>query len=88
MDARVTVLGHIQRGGQPNYADRILATQYGVKAVEMIQNQKFGKLASYQKGKMEEIAYEDVKNKRRPVALTDPLIETALRSGVCLGKKF
>ena len=72
MDARVTVLGHIQRGGQPNYADRILATQYGVKAVEMIQNQKFGKLASYQKGKMEEIAYEDVKNKRRPVALPDP----------------
>ena len=85
MDSRVTVLGHTQRGGSPNYADRILATQYGVKAIEMIQNKQFGKLASYQKGAMAEISYGDVKNKRRPVALDNPLIETAIRAGVCLG---
>lgn len=88
MDSRVTVLGHIQRGGGPNYADRILATQYGVKAIEMIEKGRYGQLASYQAGHMKEIAYEDVKNKRRPVALDNPLIQTALRSGICLGKNL
>jgi len=88
MDSRVTVLGHTQRGGSPNYADRILATQYGVKAIEMIQEGKFGQLASYQKGLMAELPYESVKNKRRPVALDNPLIIAALKSGVCLGKNL
>lgn len=46
-DMRVTVLGHIQRGGVPNAYDRILATQFGVKAFEMVLEQKFGEMVSY-----------------------------------------
>ncbi|MCK4463617.1 MAG: 6-phosphofructokinase [Candidatus Omnitrophica bacterium] len=45
-ETRVTVLGHIQRGGTPTAFDRVLATRYGIKAVELIKARKFGKMVS------------------------------------------
>ena len=45
---RVTVLGHLQRGGIPIAVDRLLATEFGVKAFEMVLDQEFGKMVSYQ----------------------------------------
>ncbi len=42
MEARATILGHIQRGGSPTAFDRILATRFGIKAVELINEKKFG----------------------------------------------
>jgi len=45
-ETRVTVLGHIQRGGTPTAFDRVLATRYGIKAVELIKEKKFGKMVS------------------------------------------
>jgi len=42
IDARVTVLGYVQRGGIPTARDRFLATQFGLKAVDLVKNQKFG----------------------------------------------
>jgi len=45
IDTRVTILGHIQRGGTPTSYDRILATRFGVAAVDMIKNNDFGKMA-------------------------------------------
>lgn len=47
-DIRETVLGHVQRGGVPIAYDRVLATQFGVKAVEMVLNKEFGRMVSYQ----------------------------------------
>jgi len=44
---RVTVLGHLQRGGVPIAFDRILATQFGVKAFELVLEKKFGEMVSY-----------------------------------------
>ncbi len=41
-ETRVTVLGHIQRGGSPTAFDRLLGTRYGVKAVDLIHERKFG----------------------------------------------
>jgi len=41
-DTRVTVLGHIQRGGTPTAQDRILATRYGVAAIDAVNDEKFG----------------------------------------------
>jgi len=46
METRVTILGHIQRGGTPTPFDRILATRFGVKAVDMIKEKQFGKMAA------------------------------------------
>ncbi|MGB4653866.1 MAG: 6-phosphofructokinase [Bacteroidales bacterium] len=46
-DIRVTVLGHLQRGGIPIAYDRVLASQFGVKAFEMVLNQEYGRMVSY-----------------------------------------
>ncbi|HOW85229.1 MAG TPA: 6-phosphofructokinase [Candidatus Aminicenantes bacterium] len=42
IDTRVTVLGHIQRGGSPTAFDRILATRYGIAAIDLVKDEKFG----------------------------------------------
>jgi len=48
VDTRVTILGHVQRGGTPTAHDRVLATRFGVKAVQLLQNQDFGKMVALQ----------------------------------------
>jgi len=45
-ETRVSVLGHIQRGGSPTAFDRILGTRFGIKAVELAENKDFGKMVS------------------------------------------
>ncbi|MBI4313280.1 MAG: 6-phosphofructokinase [Candidatus Omnitrophica bacterium] len=47
-ETRVTVLGHIQRGGTPTAYDRVLGTRFGVKAVELVLKGEFGKMVSLQ----------------------------------------
>jgi 6-phosphofructokinase 1 len=47
-ETRVTVLGHLQRGGSPSAFDRLLATRFGVKAIDMVHDGQFGKMASIQ----------------------------------------
>ena len=51
-ETRVTVLGHIQRGGSPTAFDRVLGTRFGVKAVELILEGKFGTMVSLQGNKV------------------------------------
>jgi 6-phosphofructokinase 1 len=46
IETRVTVLGHVQRGGTPTAYDRVLATRFGLKAVDLIQQKQFGYMAS------------------------------------------
>ena len=46
MEARVTVLGHVQRGGSPTAHDRMLATRFGVAAADLIRDQDFGKMVA------------------------------------------
>ena len=48
IEARVTVLGHVQRGGTPTARDRVLSTRYGVRAVELLAEGKFGYMAALQ----------------------------------------
>jgi ATP-dependent phosphofructokinase / diphosphate-dependent phosphofructokinase len=45
-ETRVTVLGHVQRGGSPTPRDRVLATRYGLKAAELAEERKFGRMAA------------------------------------------
>jgi ATP-dependent phosphofructokinase / diphosphate-dependent phosphofructokinase len=45
-ETRVTVLGHVQRGGSPTPRDRVLATRYGLKAADLVEEQKFGQMAA------------------------------------------
>ncbi|UCB57381.1 MAG: 6-phosphofructokinase [Candidatus Omnitrophota bacterium] len=57
-ETRVTVLGHIQRGGSPTAFDRVLGTRYGVKAMELVLEEKFGQMASLQGDKIVSVPLE------------------------------
>ncbi|MDD4953611.1 MAG: 6-phosphofructokinase [Candidatus Omnitrophica bacterium] len=58
-ETRVSVLGHIQRGGTPTAFDRILGTRFGVKAVELVKNKKFGRMAALSGMKIIDVALEE-----------------------------
>ena len=51
VETRVTILGHVQRGGTPTAHDRVLATRFGVSAVELIKNDDYGKMVAFKKPK-------------------------------------
>ncbi len=58
-ETRVTVLGHIQRGGSPTAFDRVLGTRFGVKAMELVLNKKFGYMASLSGAEIREVPIAD-----------------------------
>lgn len=58
-ETRVSVLGHIQRGGTPTAFDRVLGTRLGVKAVELIKNKKFGRMVALSGIKIIDVPIED-----------------------------
>jgi 6-phosphofructokinase 1 len=47
-ETRVTVLGHVQRGGSPTPRDRVLATRFGLKAADLVEERRFGRMAALQ----------------------------------------
>jgi phosphofructokinase-like protein len=85
LDARATVLGHIQRGGSPTPADRVLATQFGYHALEILMNGAQGQLVVQQAGRLAEVPIESVAGKQRKVPPGDPLIRTARAVGTSFG---
>ena len=66
-DTRVTTLGHVQRGGSPTAYDRFLASHFGVLAVELIDQGKYGRLAALVDGKFTDVDLTDVLGKLRLV---------------------
>jgi 6-phosphofructokinase 1 len=67
VETRVTVLGHVQRGGSPTAHDRVLATRFGIAAVELIENNNFGKMVALQGNKIVPIALEEAVSKSKTV---------------------
>lgn len=57
-ETRVSVFGHIQRGGTPTAFDRVLGTRFGVKAVELVMNRKFGRMVSLSANKIIDVPLE------------------------------
>jgi 6-phosphofructokinase 1 len=58
-ETRTTVLGHIQRGGTPSALDRFLGTRFGVKAMELVINKKFGRMASLRGTEVTDVPIQD-----------------------------
>jgi 6-phosphofructokinase 1 len=58
-ETRVTVLGHVQRGGSPTPRDRVLATRYGLKAADLVHEGRFGLMASLQGDRIVEVSLAD-----------------------------
>ena len=62
LDIRVTILGHLQRGGTPTAFDRILASRLAAKGVDLLMEEKSGMMAGYYKGEIKATSFEDVFN--------------------------
>ena len=58
-ETRVTILGHIQRGGTPTAFDRVLATRFGIAAIEAVHDGAFGQMVALQGGEIVRVALED-----------------------------
>ncbi|MCC9620083.1 ATP-dependent 6-phosphofructokinase [Thalassospira sp. MA62] len=84
-DARVTVLGHVQRGGIPSPRDRVIASAFGVHAVDLIAQQKFDRIVAWSRRKVVDVPIKDVIVGPRLVDLDDPMVETAKGMGAYLG---
>lgn len=85
LEARVTILGHVQRGGTPSTMDRILATQLGTAAADLVAAGTTGVMVAMRDGRSVTVPLEEVAGKRKTVPLDHPWIESARRLGVCLG---
>jgi 6-phosphofructokinase len=85
LETRVIVLGHLQRCGKPTDFDRILATQFGKLAVELIMERKFGYMTSVQGGKITSVSLQDGIIALKKVPLDFPLIQAARAVGTCFG---
>ncbi|MBP6632719.1 MAG: 6-phosphofructokinase [Kofleriaceae bacterium] len=84
-EVRTTVLGHVQRGGAPCAFDRELATRYGVKAVDLIADGKFGHVAALDNGRMVAKPIETAVKKLKLVDPNGELVKTARAIGINLG---
>jgi len=85
LEARVTVLGHLQRGGEPSPFDRILATRFGVAACEMIAKKDFGKAVVLKAGEIKGIDLGRAVGDISRVSLKDPVIRVAKAVGTSFG---
>lgn len=85
-EVRATVLGHVQRGGAPTPYDRVLATQFGNQAAQLVMAGQFNRMVTLQGGQLSCIPLAEVAHSHRSVPLNHPLLQTARQIGVSLGE--
>ena len=85
-DIRVSVLGHIQRGGIPVARDRILATAFGVKAFELVKEDKYGQMVTFTKNNVSYTSLKKAVSKYNFVKSNNYLINTAKSVGISFGE--
>jgi ATP-dependent phosphofructokinase / diphosphate-dependent phosphofructokinase len=86
IEARATTLGYIQRGGTPCPFDRVFATSLGHRAAELVVHGQWGRMASWQAGRITDVAIEEVAGGCRKIALDDPLLAVARSVGTSFGE--
>jgi len=84
-EVRVSVLGHIQRGGSPSPSDRILATRFGVAAVDLIAAGGFGKMVCLQQESVRAVNIADAVGKLKVVDPNGEIANTARAIGIGFG---
>jgi 6-phosphofructokinase 1 len=85
IECRVTILGHLLRGGSPTAFDRILATRFGAEAVHMVSRREFGQMVAMKKGQIGATPIKEVAGVQRTITPDHPLLKTAQSLGICLG---
>lgn len=87
-ETRVTVLGHVQRGSQPTYGDRLLASALGVRAVELILEGKFDRMVAWQNRDVVDFPIEECIASYQAVdPANDTLVKTARGLGISFGDR-
>ena len=86
LESRVTILGHLQRGGTPSAADRLLASRLGTAAAELIEQDVYGVMVAARGEGIEAMNLDDVAGRKKLVPLDHPWIESALLVGTSLGQ--
>jgi 6-phosphofructokinase 1 len=87
LEARITILGHLQRGGIPSAADRMLATRLGTAATDLIAKGRFGVMVAAHGDGTRPVKLEEVAGKVRTVPPDHPWVASARRVGTCLGDR-
>jgi 6-phosphofructokinase 1 len=85
IECRVTSLGHVQRGAPPTPRDRILASAFGVYAVDLLAQKKFDRMVAWRDRKVIDVPISEGINTYKVVDQEDSLIQTALALGVYVG---
>ena len=85
LEARVTILGYVQRGGTPSAADRLLATRLGTRCVELVQEGVFGVMVAARGEGTKPVPIAEVAGNLRTVPPDHPWVESARRVGVSFG---
>jgi phosphofructokinase-like protein len=85
IETRSIVLGHVQRGGSPIPVDRVLATEFGSAAVELLASGEKGRLVVMQRGSITHIPLSETEGKQRLVPIDHPLIDAARNVSTCFG---
>jgi 6-phosphofructokinase 1 len=86
LESRLTILGHLQRGGTPSAADRLLATQLGTEAVNLIRKGKFGVMVAVAGDKVKPVPLDEVAGKLKNVPLDHHWLDAARSVGTNLGE--
>ena len=85
IEARTTVLGYVQRSGTPSAADRVLATRFGYRALELLMSGAANRLVVMRDGRLSDASLRAVAGRQRLVPLDDPLIAAARAVNTCFG---
>jgi 6-phosphofructokinase 1 len=84
-ETRSVVLGHLQRGGAPTSFDRVLATRFGGKAVELVKQGRFATMVAFDPPNIIARPLEDMVGKTKTVPMDSDLLRTAKALGVTFG---
>lgn len=87
-EVRVTVLGHVQRGGVPTPRDRLMASVFGVHAVDLIAEGRTGRMVAWVNRQVTDLPIEDAIAAFANVRVDGPLVQTARGLGICFGDKL
>jgi 6-phosphofructokinase 1 len=87
LEARITILGHLQRGGIPSDADRLLATRLGTAATELIAKGRYGVMVAARGDGTRPVKLEDVAGKVKTVPPDHPWVVSARDVGTCMGNE-
>jgi 6-phosphofructokinase 1 len=85
LETRTVVMGHLLRGGTPTPFDRVLATQLGAEAVDMISRKEFGYMVALKGNLLTKVSLDEVAKGPKEIPMDHPVLKSARSVGMCFG---